>query len=1010
MRRLCLALLAGLTCAVAPSPGSAAGRWVNLAATIFHNYGRDQGLPHPVPTALAQDHNGFIWIGTQGGLARWDGYRFHSYKADPAVAGSLPDDFIQTLHVDTAGRLWIGSSAGGLARYDSARDRFEAIPIEPSSGRIHIGALADDGSGGLWVGTNRGLHHLNSATGKASPPPSGPSDLPEGRVLAVEKDRSGTLWVGTATGLVRRDRGAAGFAPVPLGSEAVGVSALIEDGEGRIWIGTVRRGLFVVDRNGRLPRPIGVGPDVRSSSVSGFVATGPHEIWAGLRGVGIAAIDTATGQVRRIRHDRTVPNSLAHDDVWSLLRDQAGSIWVGSTGGLSYRPRDTGLISAVLGTQAGAMGLSASDVLSVLAARDGRVWLGYLDGGADIIDPTIGRVGALRPDAARPDEALPPDVLLTMAEGDDGTIYFGTRRGLYRTGPTAGTVRLITLPGRDPHAAVTTLAFDRGILWIGGSDDGLWGIRPDGDRAAMLVFGPKEAAKLTDPGIAAIRRGAGNDLWVGTRNGLNRIDLASGAIEHIAAAPKKPDALPGRFVPALLFDRQGRLWVATFGGGLAVMTGRKADGSRRFRRLGLADGLPHLNVDSLATDGAGTIWAGTDDGLARIDPLTLAVRAVRQADGSALIDYFAGAGTSNSAGEALFGAKGGLTVVRPGVLPPWWLRPPVVVTDLRIGGVAVPIARFNGTARPAPIILTPETNSLAVEFAALDFTAPERNRYAYRLDGFDAHWIETDASRRLAIYTNLPPGDYTLHLRGSNRAGLWAERDLALPVRVLPAWYQRLWFKLAGAALLLLAIGAIVSWRTAYLRRRQGDLEKQIAERTADLRAANERLGQLARTDPLTGCASRRHFMEQARDMIALAGRHRTPLSLTIFDLDDFKQVNDSHGHPGGDAVLAMTGLIIAREVRSTDLVGRIGGEEFALLMPHTGIAEARSLADRLREAIGANAIDVDGASVHITASMGVAELQAGEDFDSLYARADAALYVAKETGRNRVETISPAG
>ncbi|TAK07390.1 MAG: GGDEF domain-containing protein, partial [Rhizorhabdus sp.] len=142
-----------------------AERWRDLTATVFHNYGRDQGLPHPVPTALAQDRDGFIWIGTQGGLARWDGYRFHSYKTNPAVPGSLPDDWIQTLHVDRAGRLWIGGGAGGLARYDAARDRFVAIAIGRGQGRFHIGALADDGRGGLWVGSDQGLYHLDSAKG-----------------------------------------------------------------------------------------------------------------------------------------------------------------------------------------------------------------------------------------------------------------------------------------------------------------------------------------------------------------------------------------------------------------------------------------------------------------------------------------------------------------------------------------------------------------------------------------------------------------------------------------------------------------------------------------------------------------------------------------------------------------------------------------------------------------------------------------------------------------------------
>lgn len=998
-----MAVLALLASVFAPAVSFAAGRWSSLTTTVFHNYGRDEGLPHPVPTALAQDRSGFIWIGTQGGLARWDGYRFLAFKANPMVAGSLPDDFIQTLHVDPAGRLWIGTSAGGLALYDVAHGTFLPIPLGPSSGRTHIGAIGDDGEGGLWIGVDDGLRHLNPANGAATTLPAGSAGLPGGRVLSILRDKDGALWVGTAQGLARRRPGQSGFTIIRLPHATAAVTTLFEDRTGRIWIGTIRHGLFAIGRGEQVPKAIGAGSLLPSSSVSAISAAGPDELWVGLRGNGIAAIDIATGDIRTIRHDRTIPNSLVHNDVWALLRDDAGSVWVGSTGGLGYHANDSGLISTVLGPREQPGGLNGSDVLSVMAARNGRVWAGYLDGGADMIDPVTGQVRPLRPDPARPMQALPPDAMFAIGEGEPGTVYFATKRGLYAADADARAARLVPFAGRDPRAPTTALAYDAGILWVGGEDDGLWAFAP-ADKS-RLIFGPKDSARLSDKGIDVILRGAGQDLWIGTRNGLNRIDLATHAVERIAADPTDKAALPARFVVALLIDRRGRLWIGTFGGGLAMMTGRAADGRPRFRRFGLAEGLPHLNVDSLQMDGSGTIWAGTDDGLARIDPATLAIRAVRRADGAPLIDYFAGAGATTPSGEALFGAKGGLTIVRPAVLPVWRYRPPIVVTDVRIGGVAMPAGRIGA----APLLLTPATNSLAVEFAALDYTAPERNRYAYRLDGFDRDWIETNAERRLAIYTNLPPGNYVLRLRGTNRNGLWSEHVLALPVRVLPAWYQRWWFRLAMAAAMVALIVGLIRWRTAMLRRRQALLERQIAERTADLRAANVRLGQLAITDALTGCANRRHFMERAQEMIALASRHGTPLSMAILDLDDFKRVNDAFGHPGGDAALATAGRIVTGRLRSTDLVGRIGGEEFALLMPQTTAANAGLLAERLREEIAESDAEIDGSPIRITASIGVTELRPGEDFASLYMRTDTILYAAKQAGRNRVEMVPAA-
>lgn len=980
---------------------TAAARWADLTTTVFHNYGRDEGLPHPVPTALAQDRDGFIWIGTQGGLARWDGYRFRTYRADPAVRGSLPDDWIQVLHVDRAGRLWVGGGAGGLARYDAERDRFIRMDLGSVKDRTHIGAIADAAGGGLWIGTDYGVHHLTPNTGRFSQLNGA---YPAAPVRALLQDKAGGLWIGTTRGLARRAPGSSAFTPVPLDGETVGITALLEDDKGRIWIGTSRNGVFRIDSLRTTPTRVGPDSMLADSSVSSFAMAGPHEMWIGLRGSGIVSVDTKTDRIRSIRHDRTVANSLAHNDVFALLRDSAGSLWVGSTGGLSYRPITSGLISTIIGSREQPRGLSASDPLSVLSTRDGRIWLGYLDGGVDVIDPEAGRIAALRPGSPGTGASLPPDVVFAMVEDDAGGVYIGTGRGLYHADRSARSVRLITVPDRDPYAAVLSLAFDAGVLWIGGDEDSLTGMAPGrGGSRGRIVFAARDKSDFRDGGVNVMLRGRGNDLWVGARNGLYRVDLSSHAVEHIAADPADPRALPARFVVAMLIDRRGRLWVGTFGGGMAMMTGRDAHGRPRFRRFGLAEGLPHLNVDSLEMDGSGTIWAGTDEGLARIDPQTLALRPVRQADGSPLIDYFAGGGEATPQGEALFGAKGGLTIVRPGPLPLWTLQPPLVITDLRVGGASLPIGPFNRQGTPASIVLTPETNSVAVEFAALDYTAPGRNRYAYRLDGFDRDWTQTDASRRLAIYTNLPPGRYTLRLRGSNRAGIWARQELSLPIQVMPAWYQRLWFRLAALGAAALAVFAIVRWRTRYLRRRQSDLERQIADRTADLRAANERLGLLAMTDPLTGCANRRHFMAVADD---LAARRDGPLSLAILDLDEFKRINDLHGHPGGDSALAMAGDVIRRSIRPVDMAGRMGGEEFAVLMPCTDLAEARILADRLREMIAAEAVDTGAETIGITASIGVAQLEPGEDFGRLYARADAALYAAKAGGRNRVEAV----
>ena len=276
-----------------------------------------------------------------------------------------------------------------------------------------------------------------------------------------------------------------------------------------------------------------------------------------------------------------------------------------------------------------------------------------------------------------------------------------------------------------------------------------------------------------------------------------------------------------------------------------MLEARDAAGRPRFRRFGTVQGIPHENVNKLLMDKSGRIWASTDNGLTSIDPDNFMIRTFRRAEGVAIPTYWINAGDVTEQGDLLFGGVGGLTVVHPDRVTDWTYVPQVVVTDLRIGGKAIPVGQFSGSGATDSMIIKPDANSITVEFAALDFSAPERNRYAHKLEGFDADWVETDSSHRLASYTNLQPGNYKLRLRGSNRDGVWAETSLDLPIRVLPAWYQTSWFRLALAAGGVLLIIILVRSRTAYYRRRQEVLERRVEVRTSELQSRTDQVKSL---------------------------------------------------------------------------------------------------------------------------------------------------------------------
>jgi len=993
------------TGAVAFEPDSDPMRWTAPSDLVFTtNTAPEAGAG----TAIAQDGDGFIWIGTEGGLARWDGYHLHRYTADPRKAGSLPDSFILALHVDAHGTLWVGTNSGGLARYVPERDAY-TIAGGAALGHTSVLSMADDTDGGLWVGTAKGLYHIvgdDTAPGAAVT-----GGLPEGRVQALLSDRTGILWVGTQHGLWRGNRGAASFSALPLSIADAAISdvtSLYQDSDDRIWVATRAHGAFVIEAG--TPRAVhesGAVSTLQNESVTSIEEAMPGEVWLGTEGAGIVALDMRSGTTRRIRHEPDTPTSLTDDNIAALYRDKSNLMWVATDQATSRGdPRQRGLVM-LLGATGRPNGIRDTNVYFVLPMPDGRIWLSVGDG-IDIIDPTLGRIGQLLPDAAHPDTALPKGRIRAMAVDSSGRVYMGTPQGLYRSDNQGQHVIRLKVPGRSPTSPISTLHLDGDILWIGGVLDGLWAVDP-GSANEPVLLNHIDGSRLGDPRVTTLERGTGAALWVGTRGGLALVDTISGAIERVPSDATDPTQLPGGYVSSTLVDRRGRLWVASFGAGVQMLERRAADGRWRFHRFGLEDGLPHAGVDKLLEDARGNIWAGTDDGLAVIDASTFAIHTFQRPEGVGVHSFWMNSGAVTAAGELLFGGTGGLAVVRPDRLRRWEYQPPVVVTQVRTGARSLPVGQFNTPrGRSSPLEISSDDRDLRVEFSALDYSAPERNRYSYRLLGFDADWIASEPSLRLASYTNLPPGTYTLELRGSNRSGDWT-RPLRIPIKVQPAWYQTLGCRMALASLAAAVIVALVQMRTVYLRRRQHELEALVTERTAELEArslelrdSQRRLEKMAYNDPLTGLANRRYFENDLRHYLGMSQRDGRGFTLLLIDLDGFKKINDRLGHDAGDALLVETAFRLKQAVRATDRVARLGGDEFAVLLTQTCELEAVEIICRRIMASLSAPMMFKGAPMQVSASIGSAHgPNQGSAPDVLYKAADIALYDAKRRGRN---------
>jgi ligand-binding sensor domain-containing protein/signal transduction histidine kinase len=819
------------------SAGQQPERWVPLSDPVFQSFSQEQGLPASLYNAVAEDGDGFLWFGGGKALFRWDGYRFHGYQADPGNPQALQDNYVLCIYRDSRGQIWIGTSGGGLARYDRGTDGFVTIGAGPNGlANASVDAIAEDGDGGLWVGTEGGLDHIfkDGRIAHWTHRDGDAASLPDDRVTRLWRDKMQRLWIGTRGGLARLDPDQPGFLRIPLpppGNPNPTIWALAGDEGGRMWVGTLGQGAYVFEPGPGISHAAQVS-DLGAESVGALVEGMPGQMWVGTYGQGIVTIDVASGEMHHLRHDPTRQSSLADDVVHALYRDHAGTVWAGVTGTVSHVDPTQDALLPVFGGTGHTDGLSDIEVWSILPTKDGHVWVGQRNHGIDILDPVQGRrVASFRPDPAQPSSALPPAPIFAMTEADKGPVYAATLRGLYRADPASGKVTRVTVNTDNPQMGTRTLTVIGRTLWIGCTGNGLWSFDLDREKT-IKHYGIEQ---LGDARVETIQPAPDGMLWVGTENGLAILDPAQDKVERILPDAKMPDSLSAKWVSAFLADSRGRQWVGTLGGGVNLFEGRDETGRPRFRHIGAQAGLAHSIIGGLFEDKLGRVWASSDEGLSVIDPDSFEVRTLQHAEGAALSIFRVGADAITPEGEPLFGGLGGLIVARPDRVKPWTYQPPLVVSDLRVGGR--PVAP--GERR---LVLTPDSNSFQVEFAALDFTAPERNRYAYRLDGVDKDWIPSDPAHRLAAYANLPPGDFIFHVRAANRAGQWDEKTLDLAIHVVPAWYQTLWFRLLLLLFGAIGVAAIVASRTAYLRSRQKKLEQLIGQRTASLAQANAAL------------------------------------------------------------------------------------------------------------------------------------------------------------------------
>ena len=737
----------------------------------------EDGLPSDAVIALAQTPDGYLWIGTNAGLARFDGVRFEVF--DRRTTPELQSDQCGPLVVDGTGALWIATMGGGLTRY--ADGRFTAYGRKDGSKYEYTLLMLPDRDGRLWIGTDDRLHLWNGTGFEAFGPEDG---LDIVRPLPLFQDAAGRVWLQGLDGRFAFEKDGVFHAADGEGEivpkDVVRPARPVLTSDGTIWIVRSYPAGLTHWANGR-STAIDVAPTTPIDGVTRIVKLSRGDVWIGMRDSGLRLL--RDGAVTRFGAAEGLPSG----PVAALLEDLEGNLWVGNSGGLTrIRPRSFASLS-----EAG--GLEVERTWAVYEDRRGDVWFGTDSVLWRLHDGRVLRYGVR--------DGLPGNGVTAFAEDERGALWIGTIGGLARFSGD----RFASFRRSDglPHDNVRALYTDRaGRLWVG-TAGGLAVKAGAGFRSFTTADG------LAGDWVRFIHEDASGDLWLATTSGVSR--LHAGAFTTLTAR----DGLADDRVLAIHEDEGGALWFGTYRGGLS----RYKDG--RFATVARANGLHDDTILRILEDARGDFWMSSPRGVFRVARRELdavadgrarvvASIAYDKSDGLPTIDCGGGtqpAGWRGRDGRLWFPTGRGIAVVDPASVVDNAVPPPVHIEEVLYDRVH--------TGGPGRATLPPGSKTLEIHYTATALMRPDRARFRFRLEPFDADWVDA-GSRRVAYFTALRPGRYRFHVTAANESGVWNDEGAVYDLEVRPHLYETPAF-FAGCA----GLTALAGWGLYRLRIRQ---------------------------------------------------------------------------------------------------------------------------------------------------------------------------------------------
>ncbi len=821
----------------------------------FEHISIEHGLSQNSVYCIFQDSKGFMWFGTENGLNRYDGHSFKIYKHVSKDPFSISDNMIFSIFEDLSGILWVGTRSGGLNKFDRETDRFTHYRNDPDdlysliNNSVYL--VYEDRSDDLWISTRQGLNKFDRETGRFfryQNDQNDPGSLSSNFITSICEDQSGMLWLGTTLGLNKFDKESGRFFryfndPDDLNSLSSNyVRSVCIDRSGLLWIGTYGEGINKFDqKTGRFTRYRNDPENPNSlndNNIRSIYEDQTGVLWIGTT-KGLNKFDHGAGRFTHYRSDPDNPNSLNNNSIWTIYEDKSGVLWIGTRfGGINKINREMDHFNHYRNVPGDPNSINGSFVRSIYEDRSGVPWIGMYEAGLNKFDRETERFIHYLHDPDDPN-SLSGNKVRSVYEDKSSVLWIGTTVGLNKYNRETDHFTRYRNDPDDPNSLsgsnVFSILEDRsGILWLG-TTNGLNKFDRKAGRFTRYMNNQDDPESISGNFISSIYEDRSGTLWISTSGrGLNRFDRETESFIHYLHDPDNLNSLSTNFVFSVYEDSSGVLWIGT-NNGLNKFDKSRSQVTHYMENDGLSDNA----VYGILEDGHCNLWLSTNKGLSKFDPENETFKNYDVNDGLQSNEFNDCAYFEGRNGEMYFGGINGFNLFHPDSIRDNPHLPQLVITDFQLINKSVPVGEMadgrtlltKNISETKAIELTYEDRVFSFEFAALEFTDPEENEYAYMMEGFENKWNYI-GHRRFATYTNLPHGEYVFRVKASNNDGIWNEEGISLKIKITPPFWKTVWFKLSAFIFIFALAYFSYKIRVKNINQHRKKLKNLLDERT----------------------------------------------------------------------------------------------------------------------------------------------------------------------------------